>query len=207
MRALSSFVVLLALFASPASGNASPRLSDTQLMTAVDSMCRWAQLSRVGQLRDIHCYPTDDVMPAHCAVTVRLFAEGTRRSVREYTVNVENDLSVRFFSLEHWPFPDEYPRAGTGANTVRDSALRHRLISAAERANRHLNYACVGSALIQSAGDSYVVTYRQITKSAQHHQEKLENAVILHPYVSFLVTSRGSGPRRRGLGRCRDQRI
>ena len=179
---------IAAVLAGTSSPAAKPRANSRDIGSAIDALCRLSGLTRSGPPKSVEFVKTVQGVPWY-RVIIPLRADGFRR---DYTVNVRDDMTVATFMPKDWPFPAEYPEAGTVANTIKDKNLRSRLTAAADRANAHFNFARVQPPLIQRAGQSYVVTYRQITKREQAAEEKRRGVVILHPYVSFLVTPHGA---------------
>jgi hypothetical protein len=181
-------ICIVAVIATTSSLAAKPRATGRDIDSAIHSLCKWSNLMRSGPPKSVEFVKSNEGVPLY-RVVIPLRADGIRR---DYTVNLRDDMTVATFMLKDWPYPAEYPEAGTVADTVKDKHLRSRLTAAADRANAHFNFARVQPPLIQRAGQSYVVTYRQITKRDQAAEEKRRGVVILHPYVSFLVTPQGA---------------
>jgi hypothetical protein len=181
------FGIILLVSAFTNSCVLAERASNRQISLSIDSMCEWALLKRAGAPTSVRLFAIGRA--TFYNVRVPLSADGIRR---DYAVILRDDLTVESYMLKEWPFPSEYPEAGTVADTIKDKGLRQRLLTAVKRVNVHLNRRCVEPAQIQRAGSAFVVTYRQMTKREQAQIEKRDRGFILHPYVSFLVTSHGA---------------
>ncbi len=181
-------ICIVAVIGTTSSLVAKPRASGRDIDSAIDSLCEWSQLTRSGPPKSVQSLKSNEGVRWY-RVVVPLRADGMRR---EYALSLRDDLTVATYMLKDWPYPAEYPEAGTVADTIKDKNLRSRLTAAADRANAHFDFARVQPPLIQRAGQSYVVTYRQMTKREQGAEEERRGVVILHPYVSFLVTSHGA---------------
>src|SRR3954466_815167 len=174
-------ICIVAVIGTTSLAVAKPRASSRNIDSAVGSFCEWSHLTKSGPPKSVQSLKSNEGVRWY-RVVVLLGADAMRR---DYELNLREDLTVATYMPKDWPYPAEYPEAGTVADTIKDKNLRSRLTAAADRANAQFDFAHVQPPLIQRAGPSYVVTYRQMTKREQAAEEKRRGVVILHPYVSF----------------------
>jgi hypothetical protein len=122
-------------------------------------------------------------------IKTRLVVDGT---MRDYIIILEDDLTV----VEFWP--DRWLQRGGEKgqlgidDRVKDARRRSLAIGAVEQLNKHLKFTYHGPPKILEWDNDLLVTYRTITEQKQDQEEHRRGVVIMHPWVSFVVSPRGT---------------
>jgi hypothetical protein len=153
--------------------------SRKELSAPVDDLCSWTGMKRSGPIIRIERWRTAN--PGYNA-SVRLNVDG---AVRPYVVRFDSHRHLMSFEPE--PFYDLSKMSqGLGYDTVKDSKTRFTCVSAVDKLNQHLRWTWYGRPAIQQVGRDFIVTYETVSPAEQ------KKAMYLDPYVSFLVTSKGT---------------
>lgn len=175
-------LLLIALFAAfaPLSCIAEPSTpaQGAALTNAVDQLCRWSGMLRRHDLRNPQGQKDSDV--AYIAIADFL-VEG---QLRKYTLRFDSKFRVRYFMPEHFYLGD----TSLGVDTVKQPRLRQRIIRSAATFKRQIGWKSALGPYVQRVGSDFIVTFETVTSE----QQKRANYEYLDPYVSFLVTPKGT---------------
>jgi hypothetical protein len=122
-------------------------------------------------------------------IETRLAIDG---ATRDYVIILEDDLTVSEFWPDRWlQRGGEQGELGVD-DKVKNFRLRALATAAVARLNTHLRFTYYGPPKILRWDRDLLVTFRTITKDKQAREERRRGVVIIHQYVSFAVTPRGT---------------
>jgi hypothetical protein len=159
--------------AAPAT--ASDRASLTQ---AVNQLCRLSGMTRRSELSNIQRLPTDGRW--RYTAEADLVVDG---KTKHYKFGFDATFRVMHFT-------SGLPAAGCmlGEDTLKDGRLRRMCIQAVTKLNKVLRWRSAVGPYIQRIGSGFLVTFDTVTAQEQ----KRANYEFLDPYVSFVVTEKGT---------------
>lgn len=150
------------------------------LSAEVDQLCTWTGLRRASPIKSVERWRGDN--PGY-SVGVNL-SVGSR--VQRYIIRFDAQHHVLSFQPKNADLSGL--EQGLGFDNVHNSRRRAGCVAAVAKLNRYLRWTYYGPPAIQKAGSNFLVTY--VTLS-QAELERLGSAIV-HPYISFLVTPRGT---------------
>jgi len=158
---------------------ASIPLSELASLTkAVDQLCSWSAMARQGDLWEVEHLGGEWFV---YSAKVDLLVEGRRI---KYVIRFDSRFHVKHFMPEGF----DLSSVALGYDTLRDPRLRRICIDAVARFNKALGWKSVVGPYVQRVGSNYIVTFKTVTAEEQ----KRANYEFLDPYVSFLVTPKGT---------------
>lgn len=166
----------------------SSSAADTAALTrAIDKLCRETGLHRAGAVQLFREFANND---SRYWVKVPLLIDGAKHV---YDIHLDQSFNTWQFRPADWPFHDGEIPAGLGYDTLKDWQARAIAASAVTRFNKTRNYKLYGKAAIQKVGNDFLVTYETISEERKQKQFKnIEGPIFMDPYVSFIVTPRGT---------------
>jgi hypothetical protein len=148
------------------------------LTKAVDQLCSWSGMSRQRELRNIQRQKGSWV--AYIATAdLRVDAQ-----LQRYILRFDADYRVRHFMPEHFYLGG----TSVGEDTLKRGQLRQRIVKPVAALKQRLGWKSSVGPYVQRVGSNFVVTYETVTAEEQ----KRANYEYLDPYVSFLVTPKGT---------------
>jgi hypothetical protein len=158
---------------------ASITLSERASLTeAVDQLCSWSAMARQGDLREVEHFGGEWVV---YSAKSDLLVEGRRT---KYVIRFDSRFRVKHFM----PAGFDLSEIGLGYDTLKNSRPRRICVDAVTRFNKALGWKSVVGPYVQRVGSNYIVTFETVTAEEQ----KRANYEFLDPYVSFLVTPKGT---------------
>lgn len=181
MKIALLIAALIAASLQPICAAAPAAAEYTALTKAVDQLCAWAGMSQAGAPRKIERSTDKRPSDVTYSAEVKLTADGTTRT---YTISFDSKLHVIHFMPKGFDLGD----IGLGYDTLKDSRLRQMCIRAVAKFNRALGWKSAVGPYVQRVGANFIVTFETVTAEEQ----KRENYAFLDPYISFLVTPKGT---------------
>jgi hypothetical protein len=184
MRRLFTTVALTLVMLTTLSGSAGDTAALTQ---GVDKLCQETGLRRAGPVQLHREFPNKD---NRYWVKVPLLIDGAKHI---YDIHLDEHFRAWQFRPTDWPFHHGEIPAGLGYDTFKEPHGRTIALEAVTRLNKIRKYKLYGSAAIQKVANDFLVTYETVSKAEQQKELKnIEGPLFVDPYVSFMVTPRGT---------------
>ena len=174
-------MLLRALIATAVVVTSVARASDQQkeLTAVIDQLCDATGLRRVSPVE----LQESDRRGRH--IEVALTAD---EHERRYDITVEWSGKIASFMPKKFDFED----VGQGYDTLSQGPAREMCTRITRIVGERLKWKWVSGPLIQRLRQDFVVTYVTMSEKEQAEAMGGPEPVLLHPYVSFLVTPRGT---------------
>jgi hypothetical protein len=173
MTARATVFLLLLSIGAMSSRAATNERELSEATRAADEMCTWTGLRRVSALRDT---PTE--------FEVDLAVDGKRIHYKANVTRTNGRLKINHLM----PIRFDWHDVGLGYDTLKDPEARAVAVKAVQKANAYLRWRWASRPQIQRVGRNMVVSYETVTRE----QQKKSGYAYLDPYVSFLVTPKGT---------------
>jgi hypothetical protein len=171
----------LALTTIGASQSAVTERDRAAMLSELDQLCSWTGLQRLGDFRDPRCGTGSD---EGCVARVDLAVDGQRTHYRINFCREHSRLKICNFIPDKYDWHD----VGLGYDTLKDQAARAKALAAVKKLNEHLHWKWTLGPEIQRVGRDILVSYETVS----HEEQKKSGYSYLDPYVSFLVSRRGT---------------
>ena len=179
VKRFSALLFTLVVVAITATTQSDAADEQTELTAAVDALCEATGLRRVSPVE----LAGSDRHGRHLKATLA----ADKREMR-YDITFEWSGKVASFMPQKFAFGD----VGLGYDTLPKGPEREMCIRITRPLGERLGWKWVSGPVIQRVREDFVVTYITMSEEEQTAAMQGPKMVFLHPYVSFLVTPKGS---------------
>ena len=174
-------LLVISLFAFTSCATPHYNARARQEVTAdIDQLCERTGMRRVSPIKSVERWRTPN---PGSNVRLDIFADN---AVQHYLIRFDSKRRLLSFQAEDADLSGL--AQGLGFDNVRNSRRRAVCIAAVTKLNSYLHWTYYGRPAIQKDGPNFLVTYETVSEAEQ----RKSNYGYLDPYVSFLVTPRGT---------------